>query len=95
MAERESEGGVFIPTERIYDLLRESIDRTNERLTEIRSDIRSMSEQTSETTSQVKDHEDRIREVERWKNRMPATALTALLAAVASIVTGYLKITGK
>lgn len=96
MAERpDSEGGVFISTEKIYDLLRESIDRTNDRLTEIRSDIRAMNEQTTENKDEIRDLRTRMRKVEDTLNKMPWTNLAAILGAVSGLVLGYMKLTGK
>lgn len=96
MADRpDSEGGVFIPTERIYELLQDSIDRTNERLTEIRSDIRSMYEQNKEVKSDVADLKTRMRDVENTINKMPWTNLTAIFGAASGLILGYMKLTGK
>ncbi|MEU9871099.1 hypothetical protein AB0C87_24930 [Actinomadura sp. NPDC048021] len=95
MTERQnSEGGVFVSTEKIYDLLRQSIDQTNERMTEIRSDIRSMAEQTNENKSEIRDMSGRVRTLEDKLNKLPWTNLTAILAAAGSLILGYLKITG-
>lgn len=87
MTERpDSEGGVFISTEKIYDLLRESIDRTNERLTEIRSDIQKMNEQNRENREDIRElrHEmEKVKETKR--DRLTPSVTSALIALPISV----------
>lgn len=91
----ESEGGVFIPTEKIYELLVDSINQTNERLSEIRSDIRAMHEENLKARVVDEDHEKRIRNVEEALAKLPWTNITAITGAASGIILAYMKITGK
>jgi len=90
MAENE-QGGVFIPTDKIYELLRDHMSQTNERLTEIRSDIRSMSDQYNESRQWIHDHEERIRKIEeKKKDRTSPQISSAWIGAVVAFAIALL-----
>lgn len=91
----EPGGGVFIPTEKIYDLLVESISQTNERLTEIRTDIRSMADAQKADKDVLSDHEKRMRKMEETLNKLPWTNIAAILGAVSGLILAYMKVMGK
>lgn len=38
---------------------------------------------------QLRDHEQRIRSVERWKHGLPASIITSLIAIITSLLEGY------
>lgn len=78
--ERDSVGGVTIGAREIYDAV-----------VSLRDDVRSMG-QTHETAGKtLDDHEERIRGIERWRYAVPAS----VLLAAGSVVTTFLKATGK
>lgn len=80
MAPKESEGGVFITTQKIYDEVVGMRDDFKEAVTLLR-----------ETREDVNDHEKRLRLLERWKYALPVTGL----AAIAAVFTQVFNIPGK
>lgn len=83
----ESEGGVFISTEKIYEQLLEM----NTQLALIRSDFRSVNEQNHQNSETLKDHENRIRGIEQTKKdrthpSLQSAAVSAVVAILVAIV---------
>ncbi|QFG25441.1 hypothetical protein [Actinomadura sp. WMMB 499] len=82
-----TEGGVFIPTNEIYNLLRQSIDQTNARMIEIRGDINQMNTRIDDSKVVERDHEKRIRTLETTKkDRLSPSVTSALIAAPIAII---------
>jgi hypothetical protein len=78
--DRDQVGGVTIGAREIYDAV-----------VSLREDMRLMA-QTRETVDEtLKDHEERLRGLERWRYAMP----TSLVLAAGSVVATALKAMGK
>ncbi|WP_204039811.1 hypothetical protein [Acrocarpospora phusangensis] len=62
---------------------------TRDRLTRIEGkiDLIGMQHTASETVS--RDHEERIRAIERWKYALPVSALGALVAAATALIAAF------
>ena len=72
MADTDEPLGVVISAREIYD-----------EIVGMRDDVRSLAQSSHETTVTLKDHEARIRVLERWKYGIPGVvALSAVAAAV-------------
>lgn len=86
MATKESEG-VFITTQQIYDKLSE----TSSEVAGMRADFKEALSHLTDLREDVKDHETRLRVVERLKYSLPLTAV----AAIAAFVTDQFHVIGK
>lgn len=78
--DRDQVGGVTIGAREIYDAV-----------VALREDVRTLTHDHESVDQSLKDHEERIRGLERWRYAMP----TSILLAVGSVVATVLKATGK
>lgn len=71
------DGGVRITLREIYDAL-----------VGVQANVGSMTEQMGQVLARVEDHEQRIRNTERWVLAVPVSAVVGILTAVVSIMAG-------
>lgn len=69
--------GVHITLREIYDAL-----------VSVQSNVGSMTEQMGQVLARIEDHEQRIRNTERWVLAVPISAVVGVLTAVVSIMAG-------
>ncbi|MFJ9408585.1 hypothetical protein [Streptomyces sp. NPDC101393] len=73
--ERDSVGGVTIGAREIYDVV-----------VSLRDDVRALTQTNEAVNETLKDHETRIRGLERWRYTLPASLVLAAGSAVATIL---------
>jgi len=90
----EDAGGVFITTRELYELF----VQMNHTLTEIRTDFAAVKALLEDTRADQSEVRNRLVDVERWQQRLPAmlfTAVASAIASVTSIVLGFARMAGK
>ncbi|WP_327065927.1 hypothetical protein OH807_33580 [Kitasatospora sp. NBC_01560] len=75
MARDEQLGGVVIGPREIYD-----------QLVGVREDVRSLAQSSATVDQMLKDHEDRVRALERWRYGVVASGLAGGTALAADVV---------
>lgn len=75
MSDERDPLGVTISAREIYD-----------QIVGLRDDVRSLTQSNEHVTTTLDDHEERLRTVERWKYSVPTAVLTAVLAAVVTLL---------
>jgi hypothetical protein len=76
MGDQHDPLGVTISAREIYD-----------QIVGLRDDVRSLVQSNADTGKQLDDHEERIRDIERWKYAVPTATLGAIASAGVTIFT--------
>jgi hypothetical protein len=75
MSDEREVGGVTIGAREIYDVV-----------VSLRDDVRALTQTHEAVDEKLKDHEARIRTVERWRYAMPASLVLAVGSSVATVL---------
>ncbi|OKI24408.1 hypothetical protein [Streptomyces sp. CB03911] len=75
MTDQPDSLGVHISPREIYD-----------QIVGMREDVRGLTQTSESVRAELADHEDRLRQIERWRYAVPATVVMGLGSAVAEAI---------